>query len=92
MTTNLPKRQAPQPDRSVIEWLLDSDPSIRWQVMRDLTDAPAHEISTERARAATVRMPRTWRTLLSNDSSPMIKAPSTLSGANYRLAIMLTGQ
>ena len=22
--------------RSVIEWLLDSDPSIRWQVMRDL--------------------------------------------------------
>ena len=22
---------------SVIEWLLDSDPSIRWQVMRDLT-------------------------------------------------------
>jgi hypothetical protein len=21
---------------SVIEWLLDSDPSIRWQVMRDL--------------------------------------------------------
>ena len=26
--------------RSVIEWLLDSDPSIRWQVMRDLLDAP----------------------------------------------------
>jgi hypothetical protein len=23
----------------VVEWLLDSDPSIRWQVMRDLTDA-----------------------------------------------------
>ena len=22
---------------SVIEWLLDSDPSIRWQVMRDVT-------------------------------------------------------
>ena len=25
---------------SVIDWLLDSDPSIRWQVMRDLMDAP----------------------------------------------------
>ena len=25
---------------SVIEWLLESDPSIRWQVMCDLTDAP----------------------------------------------------
>ena len=28
---------------SVIEWLLDSDPSIRWQVMRDLNGAPAEE-------------------------------------------------
>ena len=26
---------------NVIDWLLDSDPAIRWQVMRDLTDAPA---------------------------------------------------
>ena len=24
----------------VVDWLLDSDPSIRWQVMRDLLDAP----------------------------------------------------
>ena len=35
---------------SVIEWLLDSDPSIRWQVMRDLTDAGADDIAAERAR------------------------------------------
>ena len=35
---------------SVVEWLLDSDPSIRWQVMRDLTDAPADEVAAERAR------------------------------------------
>ncbi len=38
---------------NVIEWLLDSDPSIRWQVMRDLTAAPAHEVAAERARVAT---------------------------------------
>jgi hypothetical protein len=25
---------------SVVDWLLDSDPSIRWQVMRDLTNEP----------------------------------------------------
>jgi hypothetical protein len=37
----------------VIAWLLDSDPSIRWQVMRDLTDAPAEEVAAERARVAT---------------------------------------
>lgn len=53
MATNPPKRQAPKPKRSVIRWLLDSDPSIRWQVMRDLTDAPTHEVAAERARVAT---------------------------------------
>src|SRR3990172_3783571 len=53
MATNPPKRQAPKPKRSVIRWLLDSDPSIRWQVMRDLTGAPAHEVAAERARVAT---------------------------------------
>ncbi len=48
-----PKRRYPQPDRSVIQWLLDSDPSIRWHVMRDLTGAPAEEVAAERARVAT---------------------------------------
>jgi hypothetical protein len=38
---------------NVIEWLLDSDPAIRWQVMRDLTDAPADEVAAERAKVAT---------------------------------------
>jgi hypothetical protein len=36
----------------VLEWLLDSDPAIRWQVMRDLTDASAGEVAAERARVA----------------------------------------
>jgi hypothetical protein len=35
---------------NVIDWLLDSDPAIRWQLMRDLTDAPADEVAAERAR------------------------------------------
>ncbi len=37
---------------TVIDWLLDSDPSIRWQVLRDLTDAPGDEVAAERARVA----------------------------------------
>jgi hypothetical protein len=37
----------------VIDWLHDADPAIRWQVMRDLTDAPAEEVVDERARVAT---------------------------------------
>jgi hypothetical protein len=53
MATNPPKRQAPKPNGSVIQWLLDSDPSIRWQVMRDLIGAPAEEVAAERARVAT---------------------------------------
>jgi hypothetical protein len=39
---------------NVIDWLLDSDPAIRWQVMRDLTDAPAEQVASERAKVATV--------------------------------------
>src|SRR5262249_59502587 len=38
---------------SRIAWLQDSDPSIRWQVMRNLTAAPAAEVAAERARVAT---------------------------------------
>jgi hypothetical protein len=35
---------------TVIDWLLDSDPAIRWQVLRDLTDASPAEAAAERAR------------------------------------------
>lgn len=35
-----------------IDWLLDSDPAIRWQVMRDLTGASSAAIAAERARVA----------------------------------------
>jgi hypothetical protein len=38
---------------TVLEWLLDSDPAIRWQVLRDLVHAPAEVIAAERARVAT---------------------------------------
>jgi hypothetical protein len=34
----------------VIQWLLEGDPAIRWQVLRDLTDASPDEVSAERAR------------------------------------------
>jgi hypothetical protein len=37
----------------VVAWLLDSDPAIRWQVMRDLTHEPAEIVEAERARVAT---------------------------------------
>lgn len=41
---------APRPAH--LRWLLDSDPAIRWQVMRDLTDENPDTIAAERSRIA----------------------------------------
>lgn len=37
----------------VLEWLMDSDPAIRWQVLRDLADAPETAVAEARAQVAT---------------------------------------
>ena len=42
---------APRPAH--IKWLLDSDPAIRWQVMRNLTGEAPNAIAAERSRVAT---------------------------------------
>jgi hypothetical protein len=42
---------APRPAH--LRWLLDSDPAIRWQVMKDLTGESPEAIATERSRVAT---------------------------------------
>ena len=44
------RNYAPRPAH--IRWLLDSDPAIRWQVMRDLTGEKPDAIAAERARVA----------------------------------------
>src|SRR4051812_29221082 len=38
---------------TVLDWLLDADPAIRWQALRDLTRAPEEVVAAERARVAT---------------------------------------
>jgi hypothetical protein len=42
-----------EPRPAHIKWLLDSDPAIRWQVMRDLTGESSSAIAAERSRVAT---------------------------------------
>lgn len=37
---------------TILDWLLDSDPAIRWQVLRDLADTPPDEVAAERAGVA----------------------------------------
>ncbi len=34
----------------VMDWLLEGDPAIRWQVLRDLVQAPPDQVEAERAR------------------------------------------
>src|SRR5271165_7168447 len=38
---------------AVLDWLLDSDPALRWQVLRDLVHAPTNVVEAERARTVT---------------------------------------
>src|SRR6266508_2557106 len=33
-----------------VNWLLEADPAIRWQALRDLTDTPADDVAAERSR------------------------------------------
>jgi hypothetical protein len=50
MATKTSQWEGPEPRESVIHWLLDSDPSIRWQVMRDLMDESPEVVASERSR------------------------------------------
>jgi hypothetical protein len=50
MTTHQTKQQFPRPKKAVIQWLLDSDPAIRWQVVRDLTKESDEVAAAERSR------------------------------------------
>ncbi|MEP6561592.1 MAG: hypothetical protein ABJD68_11055 [Nakamurella sp.] len=38
---------------NVLDWLLDADPAVRWQVLRDLTAAAPAVVAAEQARVAT---------------------------------------
>ena len=42
-----------QHEQKLINWLLDSDPAIRWQVLQDLCEAEASKVITERQKIAT---------------------------------------
>src|ERR1700752_355103 len=48
------RQHAYGPRPAQLKWLLNSDPAIRWQVMRDLTDEAPNVVAVERSRVATV--------------------------------------
>ena len=53
----------------VLEWLLQSDPALRWQVLRDVVGAIAQEVAAERARVATEGLGARLLALQASDGS-----------------------
>ena len=53
---------------NVMKWLLEADPAIRWQVMRDLTKERKSIVAAERARVAT----EGWGALVLKNSHPVV--------------------
>lgn len=49
----MPYARAMRVEPAVVDWLLDADPAIRWQVLRDLLEEPERVWSAERAKVAT---------------------------------------
>jgi hypothetical protein len=39
-------------DDALVTWLMDGDPAVRWQVLRDLTAASPEQVAIERSRVA----------------------------------------
>ncbi len=95
MATNPPNRQAPTLEKPIIDRLLDSDPSIRWQVMRDLIGASADQVAVERARVTTEGMGAQLLALQRADgrwlNTHAFEAFAPNSGCSLRLAHALLG-
>lgn len=66
---------------TAIDWLLDGDPAIRWQTMRDLTAAPDEDVARERAR---VEHEGWGARLLSLEDSDGLWAGGACFPADYR--------
>jgi hypothetical protein len=51
IVSNRPTTEDPR-SQSAVEWLLDGDPAIRWQTLRDLADADDRRVARERSKVA----------------------------------------
>ena len=66
MTTAHRRANSVSSDDPVITWLLDTDPSLRWQVMHDLTETPAAVVAAERSRVSL----EGWGAMLLDEQRP----------------------
>lgn len=88
-----------------MKWLLDSDPAIRWQAMRDLADESDEAVAIERSRVATegwgarllaLQSPRGyWSRLMIRAGGPAFEFPGgrlfvLLEGSEHLTRVELT--
>ncbi len=76
------------PDTAVIEWLMEGDPAIRWQVMRDLLDARPEEVEAERARVATEGWGAQFLALQQTDGSWGSNPYAKWNGTFYTMLVL----
>jgi len=76
----------------ILDWLLDSDPAIRWQTLRDLTETSPEEVSDERARVSRAGLGAEILAHQESDGSwRRAKAPTWLSTLFTMLLLRATG-
>ena len=67
---------------TVLDWLLDSDPAIRWQVLRDLVHAPAEVVSAELVRhRLTAVAEHAGQRFFSGEVEPCVGGPDSCPGS-----------
>ncbi len=77
---------------NAVAWLLDSEPAIRWQAMRDLTDASPAAIAAERSRVARLGLGAEILALQESDGTwRQADAPAWLSTLFTLLLLRATG-
>lgn len=52
IATNPKEMRSPDNDLELLDWLMEGDPAIRWQVMRDILDIDVDRVSQEQERVA----------------------------------------
>ena len=71
-------------DSAITDWLLDSDPALRWQVERDLLGAPPEVWEATRARIATEGFGARLLALQDPDSPLPLEDPGATPVAFFR--------
>ena len=75
---------------TVVDWLLDSDPALRWQVLQGLTDAPPEAVAVGKTKHTHQRHTRKYaegQLGEATEHEPVAVSPVQLAAVNGKLKI-----